>query len=107
MAIIHKLQQSVTFYAYRAIIPLFLSADPKTPGSGSAGNAPARHNKKTQDVPHRQMWFLLYIVFTPSPVIGLFPPTKGRCGYSLTVLHFRKVVIRQKVGSAGKGSPVI
>ena len=27
--------------------------------------------------------------------------------YSLAVLHFRKVVIRRKVGSAGNGHPVI
>ncbi|MDC8801565.1 hypothetical protein PRS30_27955, partial [Klebsiella pneumoniae] len=32
---------------------------------------------------------------------------KGRCGYSLTVVHFRKVVIRKKIGSAGNGHPVI
>nr|WP_155402923.1 hypothetical protein [Methanosarcina mazei] len=32
---------------------------------------------------------------------------KGRCGYSLAVVHFRKVVNMQKVGSAGNGHPVI
>ncbi|MDN3326845.1 hypothetical protein QWT81_16935, partial [Klebsiella pneumoniae] len=32
---------------------------------------------------------------------------KGRYGYSLTVVHFRKVVIRKKIGSAGNGHPVI
>lgn len=32
---------------------------------------------------------------------------KGRCGYFPAVVHFRKVVIRQKVGSAGNGHPVI
>ncbi|KAB1495512.1 hypothetical protein FZH95_17720 [Cronobacter sakazakii] len=32
---------------------------------------------------------------------------KGRCGYSLTVVHFRKVVISRKVGSAGNRPPVI
>ncbi|HBY9798342.1 TPA: hypothetical protein MJA66_26560 [Klebsiella pneumoniae] len=32
---------------------------------------------------------------------------KGRCGYSLTVVHFRKVVICRKIGSAGNGHPVI
>ncbi|MFY8710018.1 hypothetical protein ACOWYU_27630, partial [Klebsiella pneumoniae] len=32
---------------------------------------------------------------------------KGRFAYSLTVVHFRKVVIRKKIGSAGNGHPVI
>ncbi|EBL6729550.1 hypothetical protein BWJ02_26975 [Salmonella enterica] len=32
---------------------------------------------------------------------------KDRCGYSLAVLHFRKVVIWKKVGSARKDGAVI
>lgn len=38
------------------------------------------------------------------------PSCRGRyCRfvYSLTVIHFRKVVIRRKVGSTGNGYPVI
>nr|QGW60092.1 hypothetical protein HPPIBGPI_00312 [Escherichia coli] len=31
---------------------------------------------------------------------------KRRFAYSLTVVHFRKVVIRKKIGSAGNGHPV-
>ncbi|MFA0960168.1 hypothetical protein ACDI62_28005, partial [Klebsiella pneumoniae] len=30
-----------------------------------------------------------------------------RFAYSLTVVHFRKVVIRKKIGSAGNSHPVI
>lgn len=32
---------------------------------------------------------------------------KGRFAYSLTVVHFRKVVLCQKAGSAGKVHPII
>lgn len=32
---------------------------------------------------------------------------KGRCGYFPAVVHFRKVVNKQKIGSAGNGHPVI
>ncbi|EPJ3300178.1 hypothetical protein RFI85_005721, partial [Klebsiella variicola] len=32
---------------------------------------------------------------------------KGRFAYSLTVVHFRKVVIRKKVGSDRNGNSVI
>ncbi|AUV35543.1 hypothetical protein C2U50_01665 (plasmid) [Klebsiella pneumoniae] len=32
---------------------------------------------------------------------------KGRCGYSVRMVHFRKVVIRQKVGSSRNGHSVI
>ncbi|MGK4301664.1 hypothetical protein ABU556_27785, partial [Klebsiella pneumoniae] len=32
---------------------------------------------------------------------------KGRCGYSLTVVHFRKLRKARKVGSERNGRPVI
>ncbi|MFX3457587.1 hypothetical protein V6077_26745, partial [Klebsiella pneumoniae] len=35
------------------------------------------------------------------------PPIKGRFAYSVCVVHFRKVVICRKLGSAGNGHPVI
>ncbi|MDV0352952.1 hypothetical protein RVO73_23995, partial [Enterobacter hormaechei] len=35
------------------------------------------------------------------------PPIKGRFAYSVGVVHFRKVVIRHKVGSRLNGHPVI
>lgn len=44
----------------------------------------------------------------PQPDRDLLPDGRYcRFAYSLTVVHFRKVVIRRKTGSAGNGHPVI
>ncbi|MFY8392685.1 hypothetical protein ACOWX9_27445, partial [Klebsiella pneumoniae] len=43
----------------------------------------------------------------PLPCDRPLTTLKGRFAYSLTVVHFRKVVIRKKIGSAGNGHPVI
>lgn len=85
----------------------FRHPDPEIGFSGSSFLPPARSGQETQDV----------AVFTAeSDAICCVPPLprdrplttlKGRCGYSLTVVHFRKVVICRKIGSAGNGHPVI
>ncbi|THB31065.1 hypothetical protein E6R63_23700, partial [Klebsiella pneumoniae] len=43
----------------------------------------------------------------PLPRDRPITPIKGRCGYSVRMVHFRKVVIRQKVGSSRNGHSVI
>lgn len=48
-----------------------------------------------------------YVVFYPVPDGRVLHTGKQRNDYFLTVLHFRKVVIRQTVGSVGNGPPVI
>jgi hypothetical protein len=48
-----------------------------------------------------------YVVFHPVPDDRALHTGKRRFAYFPAVVHFRKVGIRQKVGSAGNGSPVI
>lgn len=86
---------------------LFFEADPKKGSSGSLRTPPARSGPATQDVA---------VFSADSDPICCVPPLprdrplttgKRRFAYSLTVVHFRKVVIRQKVGSAVNGFPLI
>ena len=48
-----------------------------------------------------------YVVFYPVPDDRVLHTVKRRFAYFPAVVHFRKVVISQKIGSAGNGSPVI
>lgn len=48
-----------------------------------------------------------YVVFYPVPDDRVLHTVKRRFAYFPAVVHFRKVVIRQKIGSAGNGPPVI
>jgi hypothetical protein len=50
----------------------------------------ARRDPLTQDVPLRQLRFLLYVVFL-LPRDRPITPIKGRCGYFVCVVHFRKL----------------
>ena len=43
----------------------------------------------------------------PLPRDRPITPIKGRCGYSLTVVHFRKLRNSVKIGSHRNGYPVI
>ncbi|MDT9915145.1 hypothetical protein RUW70_26200, partial [Klebsiella pneumoniae] len=43
----------------------------------------------------------------PLPRHRPLTPIKGRCGYSLTVVHFRKLRNSVKIGSHRNGYPVI
>ncbi|HHL3794791.1 TPA: hypothetical protein ACQ7FU_004881 [Klebsiella pneumoniae] len=97
--------------AYGYVTPMLVShfsrSDPKKGSSGSDSAPPARSGPATQDV----------AVFpADDDAICCVPPLhrdrplttgKRRFAYSLTVVHFRKVVIRKKIGSAGNGHPVI
>lgn len=85
----------------------FRHPDPEIGCSGSAGTAPARSGPATQDVAVFPADSDAICCVPPLPRDRPLTTLKGRCGYSLTVVHFRKVVISKKIGSAGKGHPVI
>ncbi|HHV5023689.1 hypothetical protein ACPDIM_27780 [Klebsiella pneumoniae] len=97
--------------AYGYVTPMLVShfsrSDPKKGSSGSDSAPPARSGPETQDV----------AVFTAvSDHICCAPPLprdrplttlKGRCGYSVCVVHFRKLWNNIKVGSGQSGRQVI
>ncbi|HFD3877752.1 hypothetical protein [Klebsiella pneumoniae] len=97
--------------AYGYVTPMLVShfsrSDPKKGSSGSASAPPARSGPATQDV----------AVFSADSDAICCVPTlprnrplttgKRRFDYSVCVVHFRKVVIRRKIGSDGNGHPVI
>ncbi len=81
--------------------------DPKKGSSGSAGTAPARSGPATQDVAVFPADSDAICCVPPLPRDRPLTTLKGRFAYSLTVVHFRKVAICQKVGSRRNGYPVI
>ncbi|WP_349291130.1 hypothetical protein [Klebsiella pneumoniae] len=97
--------------AYGYVTPMLVShfsrSDPKKGSSGSDSAPPARSGPETQDV----------AVFSADSDAICCVPTlprnrplttgKRRFDYSVCVVHFRKVVIRRKIGSDGNGHPVI
>lgn len=92
------------------MIPASLSSfctDPKNTSSGSAGTAPARSGPETQHVAVFAADEDAICCVPPLPRDRPNPPIKGRFAYSLTVVHFRKVVICQKIGSHRNDLPVI
>ncbi|HBX2620698.1 TPA: hypothetical protein MHT91_27385 [Klebsiella pneumoniae] len=94
-------------YAAHILFSHFFTADPKKASSGSASAPPARSGPATQDV----------AVFSADSDAICCVPTlprnrplttgKRRFDYSVCVVHFRKVVIRRKIGSDGNGHSVI
>jgi hypothetical protein len=92
--------------AERAVVSFSSSADPISGGPGSSFLSPKIFVKRilfapyTTDVAgfgglsHVRSWLL------PGR-------DNGRFAYSVCVVHFRKVRICQKIGSAGNGHPVI
>lgn len=92
------------------MIPESLSSfctDPKIISSGSAFRPPARSGPATQDVAVFPADDNAICCVPPLPRDRPLTTLKGRCGYSMCVVRFRKVVIRRKIGSAGNGHPVI
>ena len=81
--------------------------DPKKGSSGSAGTAPARSGPETQDVAVFLADDDARCCVPPLPRDPARSSRKGRCGYSLTVVHFRKLRKARKVGSGRNGRPVI
>ena len=92
------------------MIPALLSSfcsDPKKGSSGSASSPPARSGPATQDVAVFSADIDAICCVPPLPRDRPLTTLKGRYGYSVGVVHFRKVVIRHKVGSRLNGHPVI
>lgn len=106
-AIIPSSQQSAVFSDSPAIILVLSTADPKTHCSGSPSDPPALCGPLTQYVAVLSAAGYAICCVNPLPRDRPLTTGKGRFAYSLTVVHFRKVVIRRKIGSAGNGHPVI
>ncbi|EPQ1704711.1 TPA: hypothetical protein ACX476_005259 [Klebsiella pneumoniae] len=94
-------------YVTPMLVSHFSRSDPKNTSSGSDSAPPARSGPETQDVAVFPAVSDHICCAPPLPRDRPLTTLKGRCGYSLTVVHFRKVVIRKKIGSAGNGHPVI
>lgn len=92
------------------MIPASLSSfctDPKKGSSGSLRTPPARSGPETQDVAVFPADDNAICCVPPLPRDRPLTTGKRRFAYSLTVVHFRKVVICRKIGSSGNGHPVI
>lgn len=92
------------------MIPALLSSfcsDPKKGSSGSSFPSPGLSGPLTQDVAVYSAADDAICCVIPLPRDRPLTPIKGRCGYSVRMVHFRKVVIRQKVGSSRNGHSVI
>ncbi|EBC0149170.1 hypothetical protein CLE93_23510 [Salmonella enterica] len=88
-------------------LSLFFRSDPKKARVGSYGNHPARCDPETQDVAAQSA-----AIATRCCVISFLRDPARRAGKDrfasfLTVVHFRKVVNRQKIGSPENSRPVI
>ncbi|MFQ1061200.1 hypothetical protein ACJWUX_26005 [Klebsiella pneumoniae] len=97
--------------AYGYVTPMLVShfsrSDPKKGSSGSLRTPPAHSGPATQDVAVFPAVSDPICCVPPLPRNRPLTTGKRRFAYSLTVVHFRKVVIRKKIGSAGNGHPVI
>lgn len=85
----------------------FRHTDPETPGVGSSFNTTTRNNPMTQDVASQSTnlatrYCVMYLSCDPAR-----RGRKDRFAYSMTVVHFRKVLNMQKIGSPGKADTVI
>lgn len=83
------------------------TSDPISGGSGSAGTPPARSGPATQDVAVLLAEIDAIYCVPPLPRDRPLTPIKGCCGYSVGVVHFRKLRKARKVGSGRNGRPVI
>ncbi|MEF3563906.1 hypothetical protein V4S60_16125 [Citrobacter freundii] len=85
----------------------FVIRDPKKGRVGSAGNHPVRCGPVTQDVAAQPTAVATRYCVMPLPFDPARCTGKQRYDYSLTVVHFRKVMNRQKIGSPENSRPVI
>nr|WP_254888697.1 hypothetical protein [Salmonella enterica] len=85
----------------------FSSEDPKKGSPGSAGIDPVLHTPSTQDVASLSSAVATRCCVMNLPCDPARRGRKDRFAYSLTVVHFRKVVNRQKIGSPENSRPVI
>lgn len=94
-------------YVQHMYFSLFPREDPEIVRTGSAGNAPARCNPVTQDVAAQSAAVATRCCVMTLPCDPARRGGKDRFAYSLTVVHFRKVVNRQKIGSPENSRHVI
>lgn len=94
-------------YVQHMYFSLFPRADPKKGRTGSYGNHPARCGPVTQDVAAQSAAVATRCCVMTLPCDAARCTGKQRYDYSLTVVHFRKVVNRQKIGSPENSRPVI
>ncbi|WP_064161996.1 hypothetical protein, partial [Klebsiella pneumoniae] len=94
-------------YVTPMLVSHFSRSDPKKGSSGSDSAPPARSGPETQDVAVFPAVSDHICCAPPLPRDRPLTTLKGRCGYSVRMVHFRKVVIRQKVGSSRNGHSVI
>ena len=81
--------------------------DPKKGSSGSDSAPPARSGPETQDVAVFPAVSDHICCAPPLPRDRPLTTLKGRCGYSVCVVHFRKLWNNIKVGSGQCGRQVI
>ncbi|MGY5482608.1 hypothetical protein ACXHZF_24910 [Klebsiella pneumoniae] len=97
--------------AYGYVTPMLVShfsrSDPKKGSSGSDSAPPARSGPETQDVAVFPAVSDHICCAPPLPRDRPLTTLKGRCGYSVCVVHFRKMRNNIKVGSGQNGHPVI
>ncbi|MGK0804132.1 hypothetical protein ACRE5N_24840 [Klebsiella pneumoniae] len=97
--------------AYGYVTPMLVShfsrSDPKKGSSGSDSAPPARSGPETQDVAVFPAVSDHICCAPPLPRDRPLTTLKGRCGYSVCVVHFRKLWNNIKVGSGRNGHPVI
>ncbi|MDU3756552.1 MAG: hypothetical protein E7G34_24195 [Klebsiella pneumoniae] len=77
-------------YALHILSSLLSRSDPKKASSGSLRTPPARSGPATQDVAVFPSDNDAICCVPPLPRDRPLTTLKGRCGYSLTVVHFRK-----------------
>ncbi|MEZ4128346.1 hypothetical protein, partial [Salmonella enterica] len=94
-------------YAAHILFSHFFTADPKKASSGSDSAPPARSGPETQDVAVFPAVSDHICCAPPLPRDRPLTTLKGRCGYSVCVVHFRKLWNNIKVGSGQSGRQVI
>ncbi|EPY7224251.1 hypothetical protein ACXEIC_005274 [Klebsiella pneumoniae] len=78
-------------YVTPMLVSHFSRSDPKNTSSGSASAPTARSGPETQDVAVFPACRDAICCVPPLPRDRPLTTGKGRCGYSLRVVHFRKV----------------
>ncbi|EPO5483609.1 hypothetical protein ACUB3D_005265 [Klebsiella pneumoniae] len=94
-------------YVEPMLYSLFSRSDPKKASSGSAGALPALSGQETQYLAVLSAGCNAICCVPPLPRDRPLTPIKGRCGYFVCVVHFRKLHKVRKVGSNRNGRPVI
>ncbi|WP_425294439.1 hypothetical protein [Klebsiella pneumoniae] len=94
-------------YVTPMLVSHFTRSDPKNTSSGSDSAPPARSGPATQDVAVFPAVSDHICCAPPLPRDRPLTTLKWRCGYSVCVVHFRKLWNNIKVGSDRNGCPVI